>query len=59
MQKRQISERMSPAKTEQRKKQLEMRRNYAAVHPNYFDVNWPEAHSAPTRSAAILNCQKA
>jgi hypothetical protein len=33
--------------------------NYAAMHPNYFDVNRPEAHSAPTRSAAILNGQKA
>jgi hypothetical protein len=36
----------------------DFRLNYAAVLAIYFDVNRPEAHSALTRSAAILS-QKA
>jgi hypothetical protein len=34
----------------------EQKPSRAAAHPNYFDVNRPEAHSAPTRLAVFLNC---
>jgi hypothetical protein len=32
--------------------------NDAAAHPDCIGVNRPKAHSAPTRLAVVLNCQK-